>query len=92
MFFNSYYAWIALKFCDGVINIIIIYIIIILAKRSDTEGWNNTHKNELIEGLIELIESLGNEGNNIQLNCSLGEIIELVYDIVSIEVKSNSSI
>ena len=53
-----------LKFCDGVINIIIIYIIIILAKRSDAEAWNNVHKNELIEGLIELIEGLGNEGNN----------------------------
>ena len=82
----------ALKFCDGIINIIIIYIIIILPKRSDTEGWNNIHKNELIEGLIELIEGLGNEGNNVQLHCFLGEIIELVYDFVSIEVKSNSSI
>ena len=33
---NSYYAWMTLKFYDDVINIIIIYIIIILAKRSDT--------------------------------------------------------
>ena len=30
----------ALNICDGVINITIIYIIIILAKRSDTEVQN----------------------------------------------------
>ena len=34
----------ALKFCDSVINIIIVYIIIILVKRSDTKAWNNIRK------------------------------------------------
>ena len=31
----------ALKFCNGIISIII-YIIITLAKRSDTKAWDNT--------------------------------------------------
>ena len=45
LFFNSYYAWVVLKFCDDVINIIIIYIItIIIVKRSDTEASNNIYK------------------------------------------------
>ena len=33
-----------LKFFDRIINTIIIYIIIILAKKSDAEAWNNINK------------------------------------------------
>ena len=33
------------KFCDYIINTIIIWIIFILEKRKDTETWNNIHKN-----------------------------------------------
>ena len=45
--FNRYFAWMSLNFCDGVINIIIIYIIIILLKRSDTEACNNQYSQNI---------------------------------------------
>ena len=53
LFFNSYYGWMALKICDGVINITIIYIIIILAKRSDT-----VVQNKINEIFIRIFSSL----------------------------------